>query len=208
MKNNHYPFDLEPLPYTYDALEPHIDLETLHFHHDKHLKTYVDNLNHALSALPEFQNMALEEILTNLDQVPEAARTAVKNNAGGVYNHQLYFASMKSAPSKPKGPVLNAIEERFGSYDEWKEIMKSKALAQFGSGYAWLVGSQDGHLEVINLPNQDTPLALGLIPLLPLDVWEHAYYLKYQNLRGTYVDNWFSVINWDAVNKRYEESRN
>ncbi len=193
-----YPFELAPLPYDYDALEPYVDEATMHFHHDKHLKTYVDNLNSALKDHPEFHSWSLEKLLQNLDQLPESIRGAVRNNGGGVYNHDLFFALM--APAGQKMP--ENIAEAFGGEDEWKNQMKAAAVGQFGSGFAWLVQDDEGTLSIIALPNQDNPLSSSLYPILPLDVWEHAYYLKYQNLRANYIDAWFNVINWEAVSKR------
>ena len=196
--NKTYPFELPELPYAYDALEPYIDKETMHFHHDKHLKTYVDNLNKALEGHPEYHSWTLERLLSDLDQLPEGMRTAVRNNAGGVYNHDLYFDLM--SPGDKELP--SAIADAFGSGEEFKKQMKAAALGQFGSGFAWLVADGSGKLKVIALPNQDNPLSQGLRPILGLDVWEHAYYLKYQNLRGDYIDNWFHVIDWKTLAER------
>ena len=167
-----YPFALPPLPYAYDALEPYVDEATMHFHHDKHL--------------------------TKLEELPDGLRTAVRNNGGGVYNHDLFFDLMAPAGQK----ISPAVAERFGGEEAWQKEMKAAALGQFGSGFAWLVADSSGDLHIIALPNQDNPLSQGLTPILPLDVWEHAYYLKYQNLRADYIDAWFHVINWDGVNKR------
>ncbi len=199
-----YPYPLVPLPYAYDALEPHIDLETLHFHHDKHLKTYVENLNKAIEPYPDLHNKTLLSLLLNLDKVPDEIKTPVKNNGGGVYNHQLYFESMNpSGKKEPGGAFLGRVNHKFGNVDNLKAELKSKGLSQFGSGYAWLVATQDDELMVVNLPNQETPLPLNLKPLLLVDVWEHAYYLKYQNRRAGYLDNWMSLINWQVVEDRY-----
>ena len=193
--NTTYPFEVPALPYAYDALEPYIDKETMHFHHDKHLKAYVDNLNKALEGHSEYHSWTLERLLTDLDQLPEEIRTAVRNNAGGVYNHDLYFELM--SPEKQEIPA--AIAEAFGGEENFKKQMKAAALGQFGSGFAWLAADKTGALKIFALPNQDNPLSQGLRPVLGLDVWEHAYYLKYQNLRGDYIDNWFHVINWKAL---------
>ena len=190
-----YPFHLPPLPYPYDALEPYIDTETMYFHHDKHFKTYVDNLNAALKNYPKYHSFTLEELLTHLSELPDSIRTFVQNNGGGVYNHDLYFDLM--APGNQEIPSF--ISKIFGGSDLFKAQMKEAALHQFGSGFAWLVADSSGALKIISLPNQDTPLAHGYSPILPLDVWEHAYYLKYQNLRGTYIDSWFHVINWEEI---------
>lgn len=203
-----YPFLLVPLPYNYDALEPNIDLETLHFHHDKHLRTYVENLNKALEPYPDLHNMTLIELLLNLDKVPDEIKTQVKNNGGGVYNHQLYFESINTKGKKePDGILLEKLNLKFGSIENVKKELTEKALAQFGSGYAWLVTTQDNDFMVINLPNQETPLPLNLKPLLLIDVWEHAYYLKYQNRRASYVENWLTLLDWNKVEERYYAER-
>lgn len=190
-----YPFRLPELPYAYHALEPFIDQRTMYFHHDKHLKTYIDNLNKALEAYPEYQTWTLEELLTRLPELPEELRTPVRNNGGGVYNHEMYFHLMAPAGQ----PFSTEVAEAFGGEDNWKRQMKAAALGQFGSGFAWLVRDTTGALKIIALPNQDNPLTIGLQPILPLDVWEHAYYLKHQNLRSDYIDDWFHVINWNNV---------
>ncbi len=197
-----YPFRLPELPYAYHALEPFIDQRTMYFHHDKHLKTYIDNLNKALEAYPEYQTRTLEELLTRLPELPEELRTPVRNNGGGVYNHEMYFHLMAPAGQ----PFSTEVAEAFGSEDNWKRQMKAAALGQFGSGFAWLVLDTTGALKIIALPNQDNPLTIGLQPILPLDVWEHAYYLKHQNLRSDYIDDWFHVINWNAVEQRLNDT--
>lgn len=197
-----YPFRLPELPYTYHALEPFIDQRTMYFHHDKHLKTYIDNLNKALEAYLEYQTWTLEELLTRLPELPEELRTPVRNNGGGVYNHEMYFHLMAPAGQ----PFSTEVAEAFGGEDNWKRQMKAAALGQFGSGFAWLVRDTTGALKIIALPNQDNPLTIGLQPILPLDVWEHAYYLKHQNLRSDYIDDWFHVINWNAVEQRLNDT--
>lgn len=197
-----YPFRLPELPYTYHALEPFIDQRTMYFHHDKHLKTYIDNLNKALEAYLEYQTWTLEELLTRLPELPEELRTPVRNNGGGVYNHEMYFHLMAPAGQ----PFSTEVAEAFGGEDNWKRQMKAAALGQFGSGFAWLVRDTTGALKIIALPNQDNPLTIGLQPILPLDVWEHAYYLKHQNLRSDYIDDWFHVINWNAVEQRLKDN--
>lgn len=197
-----YPFRLPELPYAYHALEPFIDQRTMYFHHDKHLKTYIDNLNKALEAYPEYQTRTLEELLTRLPELPEELRTPVRNNGGGVYNHEMYFHLMAPAGQ----PFSTEVAEAFGGEDNWKRQMKAAALGQFGSGFAWLVRDTTGALKIIALPNQDNPLTIGLQPILPLDVWEHAYYLKHQNLRSDYIDDWFHVINWNAVEQRLKDN--
>lgn len=201
-----YPFALLPLPYGYDALEPYIDAETLHYHHDKHLKTYVDNLNHALSSYPEYQNMTLVELLKNYPSFPEELKTKVQNNGGGVFNHNLYFYLMGGDGDISKAPELEqAIKKDFSSFEQFQDMLGTAGLNQFGSGYGWLVKNKDGHLEVIPTPNQITPLLEDAIPLLPLDVWEHAYYLKYKNMRKDYIDQWFHVIDWPKVEEIYQK---
>ena len=199
--STHYPFPLMLLPYSYDALSPHIDACTLHFHHDRHLKTYVDNLNKALAPYPDLHNWTLYQLLTNLEKLPAEIRTSVKNNGGGVYNHQLYFDSMTGNQNTPDPILMQALQNAFGSYDEWKKKMADAAASVFGSGWAWLVSNDDGTLRIVTTPNQDTPLPLR--PLLLIAVWEHAYYLQYQNLRAEYIKNWFCVIDWDKVKNRY-----
>ena len=197
-----YPFRLPKLPYAYHALEPFIDQRTMYFHHDKHLKTYIDNLNKALEAYPEYQTWTLEELLTRLSELPEELRTPVRNNGGGVYNHEMYFHLMAPAGQ----PFSTEVAEAFGGEDNWKRQMKAAALGQFGSGFVWLVRDTTGAMKIIALPNQDNPLTIGLQPILPLDVWEHAYYLKHQNLRSDYIDDWFHVINWNAVEQRLKDN--
>lgn len=205
--SQHYPFTLEPLPYAYDALEPQIDAETLHFHHDKHLQTYVDNLNKTLEKVPDYHDWSLEKLITQGDSLPEAIRTPVRNNAGGVYNHQLYFRCMgPEKDTRPSQKYMEELNRYFGSFEDWKEKMKTAAVTQFGSGWAWLVVDQEGRMHVVKTPNQDTPLPSFMRPLLLVDVWEHAYYLQYQNRRPEYVDRWFSVINWKQVEENFEKS--
>ncbi len=207
MKEETYPFVAKPLPYEYDALVPVLDQETLHFHHDKHYKTYVDNLNAALSDYPELQKMGLSDLLRQIDKLPAAIQTPVRNNGGGVYNHELYFDSMKSpVGQEPSGLLLEAVARDFGSQQQWKEQMKQAAVGKFGSGWAWLVTDNDGRLSVVQTANQDVPDLNKFIPLFLVDVWEHAYYLQYQNRRADYVDGWFNLINWRKAQKRYEEA--
>lgn len=203
-----YPFQLPPLPYAYEALAPAIGGETLHFHHDKHLATYVDNLNKALEGCEPCQSKTLPELLKDLDKLPEDRRTPIRNNGGGVYNHLLYFDGMvPGGGGAPDGPLAGAIEAAFGSFDAWKTQMTASALGQFGSGYAWLVCEPSGAVSVMKTANQDCPLSMGLYPLLCVDVWEHAYYLDYQNRRAAYLDQWYSRINWPLVQQRYEYRR-
>lgn len=206
MKDATYPFVVQPLPYEYDALMPVLDEETLKFHHDKHYKTYVDNLNNVLADFPELQKLNLKELLTGLENLPVAAQTPIRNNGGGVYNHELYFDAMKSpVGQEPCGELAEAIKRDFGSYQQWKEKMKQAAVSQFGSGWAWLVTDQDGKLSIIQTANQEVPDLQVYIPIFLVDVWEHAYYLQYQNRRADYVEGWFDLIHWRKAQRRYEE---
>ena len=183
-------FELKKLPYEYDALEPIIDKETMHFHHDKHHQTYVTNLNNLLEGTG-FETSSIEEILTSLDKLPEAKKNGIRNNAGGVYNHDLFWEVMIPGGSKePKNELKIAIEKAFGTLDELKNVFNAKGAGQFGSGWAWLVTDKEGNLEVLSTPNQDSPVSLGKIVLLGNDVWEHAYYLNYQNRRVDYLKAW------------------
>lgn len=200
--DNKYPFELIPLPYAYDALEPHISEQTLTFHHDKHLQTYVDNLNKALAGNPQLQCLPLEYLLTHLGEVPASDRTAVQNNGGGVYNHNFYFESMTPEETQPSELLTELLVRDFGSVEKFLEEIKAAALSVFGSGWAWLVMTPDKRLKIITTPNQITPLQDGYLPLLNVDVWEHAYYLDYQNRRPDYVTQWKSIINWDMVSRR------
>lgn len=203
--SNRYPFELKPLPYEYNALEPHIDEATMKLHHDNHLKTYVDNLNDAISSYPEFHNWYLETFLCNLYSLPIDLRTKVRNNAGGVYNHNLFFSLLNSPNinSIPFGNLAEKIDKDFGSYENFKEQFKESALKQFGSGYTWLVIDRNKNLKIINTSNQNTPLELNLYPVLLIDVWEHAYYLKYNNRRNEYINNFFSIINFQKAEELY-----
>jgi Fe-Mn family superoxide dismutase len=202
-----YPFVVRPLPYEYDALMPVLEEETLRFHHDRHYKTYVDNLNRALSDYPELQKRSLRELLTKPDRLPAAVRTAVRNNGGGVYNHELYFDLMKgNCGQEPTGALADAIRRDFGSDKQWKEQTKQAALSQPGSGWVWLLADGEGKLSVVQTANQEVPDLLLYTPVLALDVWEHAYYLQYQNRREAYVDGWFELINWRKAGKGYEEA--
>lgn len=206
MKAETYPFVVRPLPYEYDALIPVLDAETLTFHHDRHYKTYVDNLNKALADYPELQQSSLKELLCSLDHISEPLRTAVRNNGGGVYNHELYFDSMKSPMGQdPSGELAAAIDRDFGSYRQWKDQMKEAAVSKFGSGWAWLVTDREGKLSIQQTSNQDVPELKEYTPLFLVDVWEHAYYLQYQNRRADYVEGWFGLINWRKAEQRYVE---
>jgi Fe-Mn family superoxide dismutase len=198
------PFTLPPLPYAFDALEPHIDAQTMQIHHDKHHAAYVANLNKAVASFPELGKKPVEDLLKDLGAVPEKARTAVRNQGGGHYNHSLFWQMMnKNAGGAPSGELAKAIDKKFGSFGAFKEQFTKAALGQFGSGWAWLV-SDGGELGIVASPNQDSPVSEGKQPLLGVDVWEHAYYLKYQNRRPDYVAAWFNVINWDFVSQRFQ----
>jgi len=198
-------FTLGPLPYAYDALEPHIDTLTMQIHHDKHHQAYVTNLNAALKDHPEWQAKRIEEILRDLNQVPEAVRTAVRNNGGGHYNHTLFWDLMKPGGSKaPGGALASAITATFGGVEELMKQVTDAGTKRFGSGWAWLVKDQSGRLLVYSTANQDCPLTDKHVPLLAVDVWEHAYYLKYRNLRADYLKAWWNVLNWDEVARRFE----
>lgn len=200
-------FELPQLPYAYDALEPHIDKETMNIHHTKHHNTYVTNLNNALQGQDELLSKSVEEVISNLDAVPEAARTAVRNNGGGHANHSLFWKLLSpNGGGQPTGALADAINSKFGSFDKFKEDFAAAAAGRFGSGWAWLV-LNNGELEVTSTPNQDNPLMEGKTPLLGLDVWEHAYYLNYQNRRPDYIKAFWNVVNWDEVSKLYEAGK-
>ncbi len=197
-------FVLPPLPYEKAALEPHIDALTMEIHHDKHHNAYVTNLNKALESAPDLQNLSIEELLRNLSNVPENIRTAVRNNGGGHANHTLFWNLLSSnGGGTPTGDVANAINTAFGSFDAFKTAFKTAATGRFGSGWAWLVVAPDGTVSITSTPNQDTPIMDGQTPILGLDVWEHAYYLKYQNRRPDYVDAFWNVVNWAEVARLY-----
>lgn len=199
--------ELPRLPYDYTALEPYVDAQTMEIHYTKHHNGYVTKLNGALEKYPELQEKSLKELLTDLNAVPEDIRTAVRNNGGGHMNHSMFWTVMKNAEGqKPEGDLLAAIDENFGSFDEFKTAFSNAAATRFGSGWAWLV-LKSGKLEVMSTPNQDNPVSEGYEPILGLDVWEHAYYLKYQNRRPEYIENWFNVVNWDQVAKLYKEAK-
>ena len=206
-------FTLPALPYGFDALEPHIDAKTMETHSQKHHKAYVDNLNKALEGHADLQAHDIESLLKNIDKVPESIRPAVVNNGGGHHNHTLFFATMAPASQggggEPTGPLADAIQSVFGGFSQMKDIVKANALAQFGSGWSWVVHSPtSGKLEALKRPNQDSPLMNGLVPLFGIDVWEHAYYLKYQNLRASYVDAWWNTANWKAIGELYAAAGN
>src|SRR5260221_8656578 len=197
-------FELPDLPYDYNALEPAIDEETMHLHHDKHHAAYVTNLNKALEGHDDLLAMPIEELLKNITQVPEGKRQAVINNGGGHANHSFFWKIMKpQGGGEPIGELKSAIEEEFGSFDEFKKQFLEKALAVFGSGWAFLIKTPDGKLKLKRHSFQNSPILQGNITVLGLDVWEHAYYLKYQNRRAEYIENWWNIINWEEANKNY-----
>jgi len=202
----HYPFSLPPLPYDYDALLPQIDERTLHFHHDKHFAAYVETLNKLLADHPDYQTWTLEQLCQDWCRLPGVIRQGVRNNAGGVYNHDLYFKTMAPTPAtSPSGTLEDAIIRDFGDLSDLKAAMKAAALGQFGSGWAWLVSDSNGTLSVQKTANQDTPLPLR--PLVCCDVWEHAYYLQYQNRRAEYFENWWQLIDWPRLSQSYQALR-
>jgi superoxide dismutase, Fe-Mn family len=196
-------YEVPALPYDYDALEPHIDEATMKVHHDKHHQAYVDKANDALAGT-EWDGKSIEEVLQNLDSLPADKQGPVRNNGGGHYNHSLFWESMSpDGGGEPSGALGDAINSAFGSYDGFKEKLKATGVGQFGSGWAWLVHDGSG-LAIVGTPNQDSPLSKGQTPLVGVDVWEHAYYLKYQNKRPDYLDAWFNTIDWGKVSERYE----
>jgi superoxide dismutase, Fe-Mn family len=199
-------FELPALPYAFDALEPHIDAQTMEIHHDRHHATYVNNLNAALEGV-EVSATSVEALIANLDALPENVRTAVRNNGGGHANHSLFWEILSpNGGGEPTGEVAQAIKDTFGDFDSFKKQFTDAATKRFGSGWAWLV-VKDGKLAVTSTPNQDSPLMEGDTPILGLDVWEHAYYLKYQNKRPAYIEAFWNVVNWEEVNKRYLAAR-
>ncbi len=203
-----YPFKLPDLPYAYDALEPNIDARTMEIHHDKHHAGYTNKLNGALEGHSDWQDRSAPDILRNINSVPEDIRTAVRNNGGGYVNHDLFWKVMSpDGGGKPEGDLSDAISDAFGSFDAFKEKLTNAASGQFGSGWGWLVKTGSGKLDVYSTPNQDSPYMKGDTPLLGVDVWEHAYYLKYQNKRGDYLGNWWNVVNWDQVAKNFSAAK-
>ncbi len=200
-------FELPKLPYAVDALEPYIDAQTMTIHHDKHHQAYVNNLNAALEKHPELANKSLEDLLSNLNAVPEDIRTAVRNNGGGTWNHSMFWEIMApKAGGAPSAELRKALESAFGSFDTFKTEFEKAANTRFGSGWAWLIRKGD-KLSILSTANQDNPYSEGNIPVMGIDVWEHAYYLKYQNRRAEYVSNWWNVVNWEAVADRYKKAR-
>jgi len=199
------PFELPPLPYDFNALEPHIDARTMEIHHDKHHQAYVDNANKALDGT-EWANHSVEQVLANLEILPNEIQTAVRNNAGGHANHTLFWEIMSpDGGGEPGGSLANAINDTFGSVDELKKLVNDTGVKRFGSGWSWLVHDGTG-LAVYSTANQDSPISNSDTPLLGIDVWEHAYYLKYQNRRPEYLEAWWNVVNWNAVQQRFESA--
>ncbi|MEA3318966.1 MULTISPECIES: superoxide dismutase [Bacillaceae] len=200
-------YELPQLPYAYDALEPHIDKETMNIHHTKHHNTYVTGINAALEGQAELQGKSVEELISNMDAVPENIKTAVRNHGGGHANHSLFWNILTpGGATSPNGELADALTSKFGSFDNFKDEFAKAAATRFGSGWAWLVVN-NGELEITSTPNQDSPLMEGKTPVLGLDVWEHAYYLNYQNRRPDYINAFFNVINWDVVGKLYNEAK-
>lgn len=201
-------FELPDLPYAFDALEPHIDARTMEIHHDKHHAGYTNKLNAALEGNSDWQSKSIEDILLHLDDVPEGIRTAVRNNGGGFANHSLFWKIMSpDGGGEPTGGLASEISSTFGGFAAFKDKFSSTAGGRFGSGWAWLALDSSGGMQVLSTPNQDSPISQGLKPILGLDVWEHAYYLKYQNRRPEYVAAWWNVVNWDEVARLYNESK-
>jgi Fe-Mn family superoxide dismutase len=197
-------FVLPKLPYAYDALEPYIDAETMHFHHDKHHLAYITNLNNALKGHPDLLKMNIADLLRGVNRLPKPIRQAVINNGGGHANHSLFWKIMgPKAGGQPQGALARAIDKRFGSFDKFQKELSTKAITQFGSGWAWLAADAENNLDVLQAANQDSPYLSGWRPLMGIDVWEHAYYLKYKNERPKYVAAWWNVVNWKAVEDRY-----
>ncbi|HTK11499.1 MAG TPA: superoxide dismutase [Ktedonobacteraceae bacterium] len=200
-------FELPPLPYDYNALEPYIDTQTMQLHHDKHHAAYVTNANNALKG-HAFENLPVEQVITRLNELPESIRTAVRNNAGGHINHTMFWQIMApNAGGAPTGELADAIASTFGSFDAFKTAFNDAGVKRFGSGWAWLVLDKSGKLQITSTANQDSPLIDGLYPVLGNDVWEHAYYLKYQNRRPEYLAAWWNVVNWAEVAKRYNSAK-
>jgi Fe-Mn family superoxide dismutase len=199
-------YEVPPLPYAYNALEPHIDEQTMHLHHDKHHAAYVTKLNGAVEKYPDLAKKSAEELIRNLSSLPEDVRGVVRNNGGGHVNHTMFWQIMGPKGGAPTGAIGDAITKSFGSFDSFKEKFEAAGVGQFGSGWAWLVKTKSGEFKITATPNQDNPLSNGEFPVLGNDVWEHAYYLKYQNRRPDYLKAWWNVVNWDEVNKRLAQA--
>ncbi len=201
-------YEVPPLPYDYNALEPHIDEQTMRIHHDKHHQAYVTNVNNALANHPDLAALSVEDLIGDLNRVPDDIRTAVRNNGGGHANHTFFWQIMApNAGGQPTGALADAINQSFGGFDAFKEQFTKAATTRFGSGWAWLTIDGSGKLQVESTPNQDSPLMEGRTPLLGLDVWEHSYYLKYQNRRPDYIAAWWNVVNWPEVARRYDAAK-
>jgi superoxide dismutase, Fe-Mn family len=199
-------YELPPLPYDYSALEPYIDTQTMQLHHDKHHQTYVTNLNNALKDQGQFASLSLEDLMRRINEVPESIRTAVRNNGGGHINHTMFWQIMKpNGGGEPTGAIASAIQSAFGSFDAFKTAFNDAGAKRFGSGWAWLVLDRGGKLSVTSTANQDSPFMDGNYPVMGNDVWEHAYYLKYQNRRPDYLNAWWNVVNWDEISRRYQQ---
>ncbi len=201
-------YELPPLPYGYDALEKAIDEQTMRLHHDKHHAAYVNNLNAAIEGQADLQGMSIEDLLRNIDRVPENIRTAVRNNGGGHANHTMFWEIMSpNGGGEPTGAIADVINSTFGDFQTFKQRFNEAGAKRFGSGWAWLIRTRDGKFEVTSTANQDSPLMEGHYPIMGNDVWEHAYYLRYQNRRPEYLEAWWNVVNWDAINKRLEQAK-
>lgn len=201
--SQHYPFENRPLPYAYDALEPFIDSKTMELHHDRHLQTYIDNLNDILSTQPALQKLSLVQLIYVSSGLPQKIKNDLINNAGGVFNHFRYFEDMSpKSTKKPEGDLADTLDEYFGSFDNFKEEFKAAALSVFGSGYAWLIIDENQPV-IITTPNQNNPIQDGYCPVMNIDVWEHAYYLKHYNERAKYIDDWFNVVDWEKIGENY-----
>jgi Fe-Mn family superoxide dismutase len=201
-------YELSPLPYPKDALEPHIDAQTMEIHHGKHHAAYVTNVNKAIAGKPDLENQSVEELISNMNAVPEDVRGVVRNNGGGHANHTFFWRIMgPQAGGTPAGKLAEDINATFGGFDAFKEKFEAAGVGRFGSGWAWLIVNKSGKLEIVSTPNQDNPLMEGNKPVLGCDVWEHAYYLKYQNRRADYLKGWWNVVNWTEVNKNYEAAK-
>ena len=198
-------FEVPPLPYEYNALEPYIDTQTMQLHHDKHHAAYVNNLNNALQNQSQLASWTVEDLVQRINEVPESIRTAVRNNAGGHTNHSMFWQIMKpNGGGEPTGELGSAIQQAFGSFDQFKAAFNDAGVKRFGSGWTWLVLDRSGKLQVISTANQDSPMMDGMFPVMGNDVWEHAYYLKYQNRRPDYLAAWWNVVNWDEIVHRYQ----
>jgi Fe-Mn family superoxide dismutase len=201
------PYTLPALPYAYDALEPYFDAETMHLHHDKHHQAYVDKLNAAVAGHPEVAGKSVDDLVAHVNAFPEAIRTAIRNQGGGHANHSFWWLTLGKGGSAPTGELAKAIDAKFGSFSAFQEKLTTAATGVFGSGWAWLVETKPGPLEIVTTPNQDSPLTTGSTPILGIDVWEHAYYLKYKNKRPDYVKAYFSAVNWDYVSGKFAEAK-